>query len=288
MDMHTLGSRIARGRSNRQLAQRELAFLCQTSRSRVCDWELDRRTPTQTEWARIVEHLGIPYSWLEKLRLDLTELETNVTTLFPQKRMGLYLQPRDRKTFIRLLAFRRSHKEEFDRIWAELKQSPYWPLIRRFLLYVPTDGQQEVETWMRLLIKLHKPIWVSMLKLGYRRLPVVDPIDRRNVCDGRMPALLREHPDRPGVIVPQVPLLCENEVLRPDGLITVHAHGKTRHCGMEIDRVPVYSDEARARADKMRMPILRYSHTDIRHPDFDVRLWDDVYTTLWPADALAA
>ncbi len=282
MEIQTLGDAIRRARQIFQITQRELAQLCGVQTGYVSRWENDTRPIDDKTWTTLAGTLRLPRSLRTKLALDLTMGGEGAALLCPRRLY--YVPPRDRKTSIRLLAFRRVNKRRFDELWAELKGREDWPRTRRFLLTAWADGRFEVEIWMLLLLSGLVAEWQSPQRCGYRILPYVDPRDRRVVGDCRMPALVRYHPKRAAVIFPQATLLAGNEVPRPDGLIGMRAHGRTRWCGYEHERTGVPNDEvALERSKLLQMPIIYLTQEDLLRPDFAADLWARVYKTLWPA-----
>lgn len=282
MEIQTLGDAIRRARNILQLTQRELARLCETTRDLISKWECDARPIEDSAWRRLARALKLPFSLLHKLAVDIT-MGGEIASLLNPRRYA-YSPPRDRKTAIRLLAFRRVDKSFFAELWQFLKNRDDWLRVRRFLLTAWADGRYEVEAWMRLLHYGLTAEWASPLRCGYRILPFVDPRDRRYVGDCRMPALVA-YGERPTVIFPQATLLAGNEVPRPDALVGMRAHGRTRWCGYEIERKGLPSElDRRERSEQLRMPILYFTADDVRRPDFPETLLRRVYETLWPTE----
>lgn len=281
MDARTLGEIIARARSNRQLSQRELAALCGVDRRFVSAWECDSRPIGEANWRKLAGVLKLPYTLRDKLAWDVKRCGSSAALICPDRLR--YTPPRDRKTAIRLLAFRRRNRGVFDALWAQLKRRRDWLGIRRFLLTAWADGRHEVEAWMRFLYAGMRAEWLSPQRCGYRKLPFVDPRNRRVVGDCRMPALVREHATQPAVIFPQATLLVGNEVPRPDGLVGMRAHGVDRRLGYEIERNGLPSArDMREREELLQMPILYFTAADVAREDFVEIFWRRVYSTLWP------
>lgn len=280
MDTRTLGEIIFTARQRLQITQRELAVLCEADQRAISAWERDTRPIGDTAWRKLAAVLRLPFTLRDRLLVE-TVGSSFAERLCPRRLH--YRQPRDRKTAIRLLAFRRRNRGMFDALWAQLKRRGDWLGIRGFLLTAWADGRYEVEAWMRFLYAGMKADWLSPLRCGYRTLPYVDPRNRRSVGDCRMPALVRQHPEQPGVIFPQPTLLVGNEVPRPDGLVGMRAHGDLRWCGYEIERNGLPSAvERQERAQLLQMPILYFTAADVQKPDFPETFWKRVYQTLWP------
>ncbi len=284
MDMRTLGEVILHARVHRQLSQRELATLCALDRRTVSAWERDARPIDEKSWRTVATELKLPLSLRDKLAWDRQQGGSSAGLLSPRRLR--YVPPSDRKTAIRILAFRRRNRAAFAILWALLKKREDWLTVRRFLLTAWADGFHEVEAWMYLLRAGLGPEWLSPQRCGYRKLPFVDPRDRKVVGDCRIPALVRYHPTRPAVIFPQATLLVTalNEVLRPDGLVGMRAHDKVRWCGFEVERNGLPSEsERREREQNLKMPLIYLTPADLRRPDFAEWLFERVYETLWPA-----
>jgi len=281
MDIQTLGDAIQRARKILQLTQRELARLCEVCRSLISAWECDARPIEDAAWKKLHVVLKLPRFLRDKLALDVVTGGDGASLLCPRRLF--YTPPRDRKTAVRLLAFRRRDRAYFNALWTGLKARLDWLRIRRFLLTAWADGRYEVEAWMRFFAFGLVAEWNSPLRCGYRILPYVDPRDRKSVGDCRMPSLVWKDPQRPTVIFPQATLLAGNEVPRPDGLVGMRAHGKTRWCGFEIERAGLPNEQQmRERAEQLRMPVLYFTAADVRREDFPATLLQRVYDTLWP------
>ncbi len=56
----TLGDSIRTKRGERGINQRALARKLNVPRRRIQDWERDRKVPSETEWQKLADELGLP------------------------------------------------------------------------------------------------------------------------------------------------------------------------------------------------------------------------------------
>lgn len=179
---------------------------------------------------------------------------------------------RERPNWARLKAARKQYRELYDRLLRDALERHGRTAIRDLIHYGCIGSGLEAIAWLHLLVAGVVVSYVSLARLGWRRLPVLEEPGSLIVNDRLWPALVFQKPFL-CALFPQVRLKPWDSVAwRLDFLACVRLGDRLIWVDVEIDGEGHHAARDAYRTSKLRLPRVTLSEEDVCAPDFMERL----------------
>lgn len=264
-------------RQQRGWTQRELGRRAGISRSVVSHLESGVKPPSSSERAGLVRALKLSRDMLGEARPSGGRggwpawQSTRLWEEF-RKRPERYRLDRERPNWFRLRAARKQYPALYDKLlWQALKVHGR-VVLRDLIHFGCIDSGLEAMAWLQLLVAGVIVSYVSLARLGWCRLPVLDYPGSQVVNDRLWPAFVFKHPFL-CALFPQVRLKpWESKAYRLDFLACVRWEDRLIWVNVEVDGAGHDPREDETRTQNLRLPRVQLTEEDILAPDFMARL----------------
>ncbi len=258
-------------RSQHQMSQARLARLLRTSRGQISALETGRRNPGPAILARLAKVFGIASSKLGALpgrdRSRHRQLYRKLGSTLPEIQ-----RKQERPTWVRILHARRAYPIA-GALLAACRARPDRKSVNQLVQDSMCGSRDEAMVLLHALASGGRRDLLSVMRLGYRELPVIDD-SQRIVGDRPQPALTLPHPV-PLVLVPQVQVrLFEVPADYPyrsasmDFLVVTRVRGFQLLVNLEINGNGHNSRLDQIRAGLIGLPRLVVTPSNLQQPDF--------------------
>jgi transcriptional regulator with XRE-family HTH domain/very-short-patch-repair endonuclease len=261
MHQPSVGDRIVAARDKRQWKQSVLCRKTSIPASRLSRIENGTRYPTEDEWRRLADVLGLgPY----RRPPDEPSPSAGWKAIPPRLTHSL-----DKPLACRYYAARRTFSEHLDGALARVKARDDADLAEHFLHRCGLDSSLEYWFWLCLLAVGAWPRWFSPLKAGYRTHSVVDR--QTNCVAGDLRHACLEQEIRGGTLLlfPQVTVETRRGQFRLDALVCVRIPRHRLWINFEIDGGGHHHDPAydRERQKALGLDTIRFTTADLQTKD---------------------
>ena len=261
MHQPSVGDRIVKARDKRQWKQSALCRKTSIPASRLSRLEKGTRYPTEDEWRRLADVLGLgPY----QRPPDEPSPSAGWKAIPPP-----LTQSQDKPLASRYYAARRTFREDLERMLARVKARQDADVGEHFLHRCGLDSSLEYWFWLCLLAIGAWPRWFAPLKAGYRTHSIVD---RKTNCvagDLRHPCLEMEVSGGTLLLFPQVTVQTCRGLFRLDALVCVRTPRHRFWVNFEIDGGGHDHDPAyhRDRQQALGLDTIRFTTADLQTKD---------------------
>ncbi|GMU56322.1 MAG: hypothetical protein AMXMBFR33_54680 [Candidatus Xenobia bacterium] len=264
-------------RRRRGWTQKELALRARVSRAQISHFERNTRPPRDVQVVRLAGALGIsPLELRGGSCLQAAEAgwaEWLMTSLWRRfsPRPGRYRLDRERDNWVRLRAARKVYPEHYNRYLTLALERLGRKALTDLLRYACCGSGMEMLSWLRLL-ELALISYVSLARVGWRSLPVLEDPSGEVVGDRLWPALVLEGPFLVALF-PQVRVLTSAGPYRMDFLACVRLSDRLVWLNVEVDGPYHCSKLDDKRQKAIRIPRVKLTEDDLLAPDFLDRFW---------------
>ncbi|GMU54346.1 MAG: hypothetical protein AMXMBFR33_34920 [Candidatus Xenobia bacterium] len=271
MDRTPFHRHLRKERKLRGWTQSELARTARVPRSQIAHYELGTRMPPADHVARLAAALGIaieaPIPPPGKGGWPAWKLSALWERFTPHPRR--YRLDRERDSWVRLLAARKAYPLLYGLHFPRVVALHGRAALTELLHFACCGSGLEMMAWLRIL-EFAVISYVSLARLGWRRLPVIEEPSGDVVGDRLWPVLAFEQPFL-CALFPQVRVRTPGQPYRMDLLACLRVGDRLVWLNVEIDGPLHDSEYDRKRQIAIGLPRVRLTEDDVCARNFKQR-----------------
>lgn len=270
--------RLKHERRLRRWTQRELAGRSLLNRWLISHLEHRRRLPNREHVVRLAKAFGLrPDELLGSTSLRATPRprpswhRSKLWRRFAPRR-GRYVLDRERDNWVRLRAARKGYRAQYDQWLPRALEHQGRDGFSEFLHFACCGSGLEMVSWLKLMT-VGILSYFSLMRLGWRRLPIIEEPSNDLVGDLLWPALVLEGPLL-CALFPQVRVLTPDGPFRMDLLACVRVGKSLIWVNIEVDGPYHRADRDERRRKFIGLPRVKLTEEDVCASDFIDRLFE--------------